>query len=193
MSSAVAVVRRFGDADDDALAVARALEEPEAFGVLYERYGVRVYRYLRSKTLSNEEAADLTQTVFLKAFASLGSYRGDRTPFVAWLFRIARNASIDAHRRQKRAAAVDAVDWLQPANDPPDPAEAAMRRERLEKLRRLLLELDAQKRDLLVLRFGGGLSSSQIAAVVGKSESSVKKQLWRIISALKEHYRDELS
>ena len=193
MASAVAVARRFGDSDDDRLAVSRALEEPEAFGVLYERYGVRVYRYLRSKTLSDEEAADLTQTVFLKAFASLRSYRGEHTPFVAWLFRIARNASIDAYRRQKRAAAVDAADWLQPANDPPDPAEAAMRRERLEKLRRLLLELDAQKRELLVLRFGGGLSSSQIAAVVGKSESSVKKQLWRIISALKEHYRDELS
>ncbi len=193
MSSAVAVVPRFGEADDDALAVARALEEPEAFGVLYQRYGLRIYRYLRSKTASNEEAADLTQTVFLKAFASLRSYRSDRTPFVAWLFRIARNTSIDAHRQHKRAATVDAVDWLQPQHDPPDPAEAAMRGERLEKLRRLLLELDAQKRELLVLRFGGGLSSSQIATVVGKSESSVKKQLWRIISALKEHYRDELS
>jgi RNA polymerase sigma-70 factor (ECF subfamily) len=193
MSGEITLLQAHAEQDADALAVAQALAEPAAFGILYERYGVRVYRYLRAKTASDEEAADLTQTVFLRAFASLRGYRSNRAPFVAWLFRIARNVSIDAHRRRQRAVAGEASGWLRPSSEFLDPVEMAIRRERLDRLRLLLADLDPSKRDLLMLRFSAGLSSAEIAAIVGKSEAAVKKQLTRIIAALKEHYHDDRS
>src|SRR4051812_38705252 len=77
---------------DDAL-VAAARESSEAFGDLYRLYLPRVYRYLSTRTASPEEAADLTQQVFLRAFHALPGYRAKEAPFTAWLFRIARNAA----------------------------------------------------------------------------------------------------
>ena len=61
----------------------------------------RVYRYVRTRTASAEEAADVTQVVFVKAMSSLSKYRAGRGSFASWLFRIAHNAAVDTHRRRK--------------------------------------------------------------------------------------------
>jgi RNA polymerase sigma-70 factor (ECF subfamily) len=73
------------------------------------------------------------------------------------------------------------------------PEDEVVRQERHADLRRVIAALDSDKRDLLALRFAAGLTSAEIAALVGKSEPAVKKQLTRIIDSLKEHYRDELT
>jgi RNA polymerase sigma factor (sigma-70 family) len=93
---------------DDAL-VAAAVETPEAFGLLYGRYAARVFRYVLSRTGSRDEAADLTQLTFARAFKALPRFRPGRTPFVAWLFRIARNAVTDAHRRRRATVSFDGL------------------------------------------------------------------------------------
>jgi RNA polymerase sigma-70 factor (ECF subfamily) len=72
------------------------------------------------------------------------------------------------------------------------PDAIAEKRERLARLRALLERIEPAKRELLALRFASDLSSREIAAVVGKSETAVKKQLTRTIAQLKEYYRDEL-
>jgi RNA polymerase sigma-70 factor (ECF subfamily) len=86
------------DAEDALIVQAQA--NPERLGELYQRYLPRIYRYLRRLTASNEDASGLTQVVFIKAMAALPGYRPGRGPFPAWLFRIARNAATDAHRRR---------------------------------------------------------------------------------------------
>lgn len=60
----------------------------------------RIYRYLMTAS-AREEAADLTQLMFVRALDSLSKYRSDRAPFVTWLFRIVRSAPTDARRRRK--------------------------------------------------------------------------------------------
>ncbi len=90
---------------DDAL-IAAALERRELFGELYDRYMPRVYRYLVTRTASPEEAADLTQAVFMKALDALPKYRTGQAPFAAWIFRIARNAATDAHRRRRPRSSI---------------------------------------------------------------------------------------
>jgi len=177
---------------DEALAVA-ARETPADFGTLYERHLPRVYRYLVARSLSRDEAADLTQLVFVRALDSLANYRPDRAPFVTWLFRIARNAATDAHRRRKSTVSWDGLPEAPSAVDGHDPEATTLRRERLNRLREHLDLIDAPKRELLALRFAGDLSMREIASVVGKSEWAVKKQLARTIATLKENYRDELS
>lgn len=174
---------------DDDLLVAAARHDPEAFGHLYRRHLPAVYRYLAARAASPEEAADLTQQVFLRAFQALPSYREGRGGFASWLFRIARNAATDASRRRRPSAPFDEF-VIEPS---PTPEASALALERHRQLRTAIRTLPAQKQDLLALRFAAGLSSREIAAVVGKSESSVKKQLTRTIQSLKEHYRDELS
>lgn len=85
---------------DDAL-VKAAMTEPAAFGLLYERYYDRVYRYCRARTQTHEDSADLAQQVFVQAFHNLRRYRPRGSSFAAWLFRIAHNLAIDAHRRHR--------------------------------------------------------------------------------------------
>jgi RNA polymerase sigma-70 factor (ECF subfamily) len=186
MSQAVAGFRRpFLDADGEAVLAAQA--DAEAFAVLYERYATRVYRYLRPRASNDQEAADITQQVFLKAMTSLHRFRPSRAPFSAWLFRIARNVATDAYRRRRPTLSLSAAAALESGDDP---EEAAVRADRIRRLEAQLARLNEASRELLALRFGASLSSREIAAVVGKSEAAVKKQLTRIISSLKEHYRE---
>lgn len=77
--------------------------QPAAFAMLYHRYFERIHAYLRSRTGDAEDAADLTQQVFLQALDALPRYRHGRVPFAAWLFRIAHNVAIDHHRRRRHA------------------------------------------------------------------------------------------
>jgi RNA polymerase sigma-70 factor (ECF subfamily) len=175
--------------DEDLIAAAK--EKTTEFGALYERYMPRIYRYLVTRVGSREDAADLTQLVFERALDSLGKYRADRAPFVTWLFQIARNAATDAHRRQKSTVPWDGLPEPPIAVDGHNPETETIKRERLSRLREHLELIDAPKRELLALRYGGGLSVTEVAAVVGKSEAAVKKQLTRTIAKLKENYRDE--
>jgi RNA polymerase sigma-70 factor (ECF subfamily) len=71
------------------------------------------------------------------------------------------------------------------------PEDLVLRRERIDRLRMLVARLDTNKRELLALRFAASLTSREIAAVVGKGEGAVKKQLFRIIASLKEQYFEQ--
>jgi len=176
----------------DAQLISAALQHADAFGLLYERYLARVYRYMLGRCGSREEAADLTQIAFTRAYDNLPHYRPTRGPFVGWLFRIARNAATDANRKRRTTVSWDGLPEALTASDGAQPDAIAEKRERLARLRSLLERIDPAKRELLTLRFASDLSSREIASVVGKSESAVKKQLTRTIAQLKENYRDEL-
>lgn len=192
MYDTVAVPREAGAnaTSDDAALVRAAREDPTAFGQLYDRYADRVYAYLRARTESEEDAADLMQHVFVQALDALPRYRGQGAAFAAWLFRIARNAATDFYRRRRRAVTWDLVpEAMQPIAEQ-DLEANILRREALGRLRELVAALDADTRELLVLRFTAGLTVADIAAVVGKSESATQKKLFRIIQSLKERYHD---
>ena len=174
---------------DEVALIQSAQADLAAFGPLYARYVDRIYSYLLTRTGSArpEDAADLTQQVFLRALDALPRYRPGPAPFAAWLFRIAANAAVDAGRRRRPDIAWEALPPL-PAAPESEPEAHALRRESLGRLRRLVAGLDAEKRELLALRFAGQLSSTEIAAVVGKRPEAVKKQLTRILRTLKEQY-----
>ena len=179
-----------GAEQDEAALVAAAQADPAAFAVLYQRYLARVYRYLRAHVGSDEDAADLTQHVFLRALDALPRYRSSGAPFAAWLFRIARHAATDAYRRKRPTLAWDALpEDLQPPAEH-DPVVRVLRLEALARVGELLARLDAAKRELLALRFAAGLSAPEIAQVVGKSPAAVKKQLTRTLQMLKEQYHE---
>lgn len=175
---------------DDTVLVDRARADPEAFAALYHRYVQRVFHYLLTYAETPEDAADLTQHAFLRALEVLPLYQHRDLPFSAWLIRIARNAAIDTFRRHRRMLPWDHLPEAGHPLAPEDPEGMALRRESVNQLRLLVAQLPADKQELIYLRFAARLTAGEIAAVVGKSEAAVQRQLSRIIQSLKEQYRE---
>jgi RNA polymerase sigma-70 factor, ECF subfamily len=171
--------------------IALGTYDPAAFTELYRRYADRVYRYLLAYAAEPEAAADLTQHVFARCLEALPRYQDRGYPFSAWLFKIARNAATDEYRHQTRLVPWDHVGEAQRAAVGSGPEERTLRAERHERVRVLVEELDPAKKELVVLRFGSGLSTREIAAVIGKKPATVQKQLRRTLQLLKERC-DEL-
>jgi len=175
--------------DDNALAH-DATTNQAAWDALYRCYVRRVYHYVRMHTSGDDDAADITQQTFLRAFAALEQttlYEG----FAPWLFRIAHNVVITAHQRQHPTVPWDRVPEAQHPRSDQDPESVVLQEERLRELHRLLEQLAPNKRELIALRFAAQLSFAEIAIVVGKHADAVKKQIYRILQGLKEQYRDD--
>jgi RNA polymerase sigma-70 factor, ECF subfamily len=159
----------------------------EGFAELYERTFPRVFAYVASLLRDRSAAEDVTAQAFERAYRKRRSYRPARGSMDAWVFGIARNAALDELRRRKRHAVleVDPEDTGSPS--PEDHAERAVRR---ETVRAALASLDGQERDLVALKFAGGLSNVEIARVLGMSESNVGTRLHRTITKLREACHD---
>src|SRR5438270_2431227 len=146
MHNALAIRRQTEDSDERAL-IASARADPAAFGTLYERHVDRIYAYLRTRTRSPEDAADLTQHAFLQALRSLPRYRVRSLPFAAWLFRMARNAAINFHRDRRATVAWEFLpEALQPIAAG-DMSMEVVRGEDVERLRAILSALPPDTRE----------------------------------------------
>jgi len=190
MYNAIALAEADGSPglEDEMALVREAQQDPAAFDPLYQRYLDRIYAYLRSRTTTPEEAADLTQQVFLQALDALPRYHGGS--FAAWLFRIARNTVTDAYRRRRPT-----VPWdqLPPSAYPlalDDVEAGVLASESHARLRQLVTALPPDKRELLTLRFAAGLRTAESAAVLGKKDATIRQQLSRLLQSLQEHYYD---
>jgi RNA polymerase sigma-70 factor (ECF subfamily) len=189
-SLALLLTARKDAAPDEATLVQQARVDQALFEALYLRYRDRIYWYLRSRTASEDDAADLTQQVFLQAMERLHQYRSRRGSFAAWLFAIARHAATDFHRRHHAT-----VDWecLPAALHPVDARNLetdAVHRETLARLDQLLSALPVEKREILALRVAGGLTIAEIGAVTGRSAEATRKQLTRTLQTLEANYHD---
>ena len=162
----------------DAELVARTTRgELGAFEQLVDRHRPVVVR-VAARIVGTDEAEDVSQDAFLRAFHRLAHFRGD-APFRSWLLRIAHNAALD-HLGRKRPEPVDpeTLDAAEP-NPAPEPAERLETRERIERLERKLHGLSPQHRTVLVLRDAEGLSYEEIAAITDAPVGSVKGRLHR--------------
>ena len=168
---------------DDGLALA-ARTDNAAFEQIYVRHRNAVYSYLRTRTTSGDDAADLTALTFERAYVGIGRYRPGGSGVRAWLIGIARNASID-HGRRRLAEP--------PLDRPPDPDEGPEARvvadEAAAELRRRVAALPADQRDAIVMRFAAGLTAGEIGVALGKTEAASQKLVSRGLAALKEAYR----
>jgi len=159
----------------------------EGFAELYERTFPRVYAYVASLLRDRAAAEDVTAQAFERAYRKRRSYRASRGTMDAWLFGIARNAALDELRKRKRRASLESDPEDTGAPAPEDQAELALRR---EAVRAALASLGGQERDLIALKFAGGLSNGEIARVLRMSESNVGTRLHRTITKLREACHD---
>src|SRR5689334_2190559 len=164
-------------AEDAALVRKVTQGDLAAFEELVDRHRPVVVR-IAARIVGPEEAEDVSQDAFLRAFHRLARFRGD-APFRSWLLRITHNAALD-HLARRRPEPVDpqAVDAsLESAGRPP--AERLEVRERIERLERKLRGLSYEHRAVLVLRDAEGFSYEEIAAVTDAPLGTVKGRLHR--------------
>lgn len=180
-----AETERRGGVRDEELALA-ARSDPAAFGILYERHRLSVFRFLRTRTGDDEAAADLTAAVFERALAAMPRYRPAGGGVLAWLLRIARNAAIDASRR---GAAVAFVSEPADAHGPASPEDAVLAHESRRALLAAVGGLPALQRDAIVLRYAARLTAREIGDVLGKTEQATQKLLTRALASIRETYR----
>ena len=154
-----------------------------AFGVLYDRYIDKIYRFIYYKTFVKEVAEDLTSDVFHKALIKINSFDQSKGVFSAWLYRIARNSVIDHYRSHKSDVPLE--DIFDVGIDERT-AESLDAMAELKKVTAYLETLSSKQREIITLRVWEELSYKEIAALVGGSEDSVKMAFSRGIRELRE-------
>jgi RNA polymerase sigma factor (sigma-70 family) len=159
----------------------------EGFAELYERTFPRVYAYVASLLRDRAAAEDVTAQAFERAYRKRRSYSAGRGSMDAWVFGIARNAALDELRKRKRRAKLEVDPEDEGATAPEDHVDLALRR---EAVRAALASLSGHERDLIALKFAGGLSNGEIARVLRMSESNVGTRLHRTITKLREACHD---
>jgi RNA polymerase sigma-70 factor (ECF subfamily) len=163
-----------------ALAADRSAAEP--FEALYRRTFPRVYAYVASLLRDRSAAEEVTAQAFERAYRKRSTFRPGRGTPEAWLFGIARHAALDELRRLKRRATLETDPEDFHGQRPEDDADAAVRR---ATVRSALASLEPRERELVALKFHGGLSNAEIARVVGLSESNVGTRLHRVMEKLR--------
>lgn len=161
--------------------------ESRPFTELYDEYFDRVNRYLRSRVHNPWDADDLTAVVFMKALEKFEQY-SRRSPFASWIFRIAHNTYVD-FMRKNREFPVDQEDLL--GGEPDEtwqPERQALTNEEIRLLRDRLDLLTPDQKDVLMLRYFADLKISQVAEVLGKTESSIKMIAYRGMQKLQKMY-----
>lgn len=155
------------------------------FEKLVTAYEKNVYSLALRMVGDPEDAADMTQETFIKAYRSLSSFRGD-SKFSSWLYRIASNVCLDFLRSRSRHPQVSlssSDEDEQTTFELPDmsrnPEEQLMKKLSMEAVRRGLEQLPEQQRQILVLRELGGLSYAELAQTLGLEEGTVKSRIFR--------------
>ena len=157
---------------------------------LYERNRSRIYTLAYRYVGNVADAEDILQDTFIKAFSSLQRCQlNENSYFATWLYRIAVNCSLDHfRRRQRHGNNVELNKKLLAAvenEDDATPESEYVRNESAQQVRRVLERLTDRKRMVVVLRHYQQLKISEIAATMGCSQGSVKKQLFRALAQLK--------
>ena len=159
--------------------------EPEAWNELYNQYYPRIYAFLLTRLRDAMQAEDLAADVFISALRAIRSYEERGLGFSAWLFRVAQNRLTDHLRRSRLRASDNLDDWSERLSDDDAVSGASARADRMD-VQRALDRLTVDQRQVIHLRFLDGMTSQEVASVLGKSEASVKITQHRALRAMKQ-------
>lgn len=171
--------------DDAALAGRASAGDAEAFGALYDRYVEAVYRYVYYRVRNEAEAEDVTSDVFFKALRAMPRYQ-PRQPFLAWLYRIARNSVIDRMRRQRPQVAFEDALRHPGADRVVDPDAGLDLLSDKMALRTAISQLTPLQQDVIILRYVEGLDTKEIGRIVGRRDGTVRGIEFRALGMLRQ-------
>ncbi len=150
---------------------------------LYEEYYDKIARYVYVRIGNRTEAEDIAGEVFLKALESLKSYQERGIPMQAWLFKIAHNLVVDHLRKTAKRKTVP-IDTVQIETDE-DPMTIADTNIEFERVTGAMGQLTREQREILRLRFFGGLTSKEVGGTLNKSDGAVREMQRSAIEKLR--------
>lgn len=157
--------------------------DQSAFEQLLDHYQKPVYHQALRLVGNPEDAADVTQEVFIKVWKHLPSFRGESS-FSTWLYRLTDNAALDLIRREKKRRGDSSLDdeesaLILPADPAPTPHQAIEQKELHQAVADGLAQLSEEHRQVLVMREINGLSYEEIGNILGLSPGTVKSRIAR--------------
>jgi RNA polymerase sigma-70 factor, ECF subfamily len=179
--------------DDNSLIVACRAGRTEAFGELVRRHQDRLYPTMLRLTGSSDDALDLLQDAFLRAFEKLDKFQGESS-FYTWVYRIAVNLALSGRRRRRvtlRFQRPGGEDSIDPADDSTlsDPTLPLQLAERDELIQKALDALADDHRAVVVMKEFDGLRYEEIAAILGVPVGTVRSRLHRARLDLRERLK----
>jgi RNA polymerase sigma-70 factor (ECF subfamily) len=160
------------------------LADRPPFEDLYRDYLGRIYAYVRAQVSTSADAEDITSQVFMNAYQAYGRFEARHTTPAAWLFRIARNATLDHFRAHGRREKLRRTIEHQPVAGE-DPAGMAEERMQYNALLGHVAQLPERQRDAISLRHSG-LSFDEVGTLMSCSEDAAKMLYHRAVRALRE-------
>ncbi|MFA6552702.1 MAG: sigma-70 family RNA polymerase sigma factor [Candidatus Paceibacterota bacterium] len=148
--------------------------DKEAFSLIYQKFFTPLYRYIYFRVGSKEDAEDLIQEVFTKAYLSFSKFKFTGSSPLAYFYTIARNTIIDQGRKKKHN--IDSDDDVDShKGDGDSPEESAAKNEDAKMLKLAIEELTESEQDVIIMKFFDGLSNKEIAEILGKEEGAVRQ------------------
>jgi RNA polymerase sigma-70 factor (ECF subfamily) len=164
-----------------------ALVDRTAFGPIYDRYAIRIYKYCYRRLGNRDDAEDATSAIFIRAIERLSSFRDGS--FAAWLFAIARTTVADRFRVKVAEPLHQTYDA---ADSQPTPLDVAIEAEATQSLFFLIGALPVDQREVIELRLAE-LTGAEIAEAMGRSVPAVKMLQLRAMKRLREIAPNHLS
>ncbi len=176
--------------DADAILVERYLAgNMVAFDELMTTYERQIYRLCFRFVRNQDDALDLTQEVFIKAFEHLPSFRGD-SRFKTWLYRVTVNHCLN-HVKKNSREFVEVTESIGKVN--PSVHRRLLENERREIVRGLIEQLPPKQKAIIQLRMNDNLSYEEIAGILGRSVSTIKSSVFFALTKLKKMVRQQAS
>lgn len=176
---------------EEEILINKSRTDPEAFGLLYERYVDKIFNYVYFRVGSTDDAQDLTAKVFFKALKSISSYRHMGLPFSAWLYRIAHNLVANYHRDRSKMVEISIENLTITDTSKASAPEVQLSKQQDNAyLLKLINDLSPQKKELIILKFVQRLSNEEIGQIFGKTEGAIKSLYHRTLLELKDQAKD---
>lgn len=156
--------------------------DPQAIGVIYDKYFTDVYRYVRYRINDDAVAEDISSDVFVRLLEAVKKGQGPQSNLKGWLIATASNAANDHLRRQYRRP-TEALSEFMPDQDS-SVANQVDSREQAQTVKLAYAQLTAEQQHVLALRFGLGYSLEETAAQLKKNANAIKALQFRALAAL---------
>jgi RNA polymerase sigma-70 factor (ECF subfamily) len=178
--------------ESDSGLIARAKEDPEAFGLLYERYVNNIYNYIYYRTGNHHDAEDLTARTFYRALKHISRYVDRGAPFSAWLYRIAHNLVANWHRDHSRRQIISLDELVAMTTERKGPATLTQEHLEHDLLLQAVRRLPPERQQLLIFKFVEQMSNAEIGEVMGRTEGAIKSLYHRTLVVLRKELTDEI-
>jgi RNA polymerase sigma-70 factor (ECF subfamily) len=172
------------DGDDHLLRQASQYNK-EAVRLIYERYFPPIHQFIRLRVNNREQAKDICADVFLDFIRALQGNNPPRKNLRAWLFQVARYKVYKHYGKEKQLPQTALKEWM-PTQHDNNPESIFVDQSRIAYIRKTLNLMVAEQQEVIILRFGQGLSLQETADIMGKSVSAIKSLQFRAIRNLRE-------